>query len=192
MLGKEVDGFVACDKFQPTVLEGQICYSLDLGKAGNGKSKAGKNNGLQLVLDSNIPGNEDINVASIYLDTLSPFTYYRNGSYAMSSLKKMTGTKGFLGMHDADKKCQVETFDECNTRKYFEKVRSECLCTLWALDNRGVVGISHFQTCPRISPSAPRPPHPALIQFQKPVMIARSPALDSMLMSHSLWKTILT
>ena len=42
MLGKEVDGFVACDKFQPTVLEGQMCYSLDLGNVGVGKSKTGK------------------------------------------------------------------------------------------------------------------------------------------------------
>ena len=43
MLGKEVDGFVACDKFQPTVLEGQMCYSLDLAKVDKvNTSKTGK------------------------------------------------------------------------------------------------------------------------------------------------------
>ena len=55
MLGKEVDGFVACDQFQPTVLEGQICYSLNLNKVHKvNSSKTGKQNGLVLVLDSRI------------------------------------------------------------------------------------------------------------------------------------------
>ena len=139
LLGKEVDGFVACDQFQPTVLEGQICYSLDLTKFGVGKSKAGKMYGFELVLDSNTPGK----VARIYLDTLSPFTNYRNGSYSLNSLKKMTGTNGFLAMPDAEKKCQVETLDECNTQKLFEKVRSECHCRFWALDTRREVGSLH-------------------------------------------------
>ena len=136
LLGKEVDGFVACDQFQPTVLEGQRCYSLNLSKVGVSKSKAGKMNGLELVLDSNTPGK----VARIYLVTLSPFTDYRNGSYAMTSLKKMTGTKSFLGLLDAEKRCQVETSGECNTQKYFQAIRSKCHCRLWALDSNREVG----------------------------------------------------
>ena len=136
LLGKEVDGFVACDQFQPTVLEGHICYSIDLTKVGVGKSKAGKMNGLELVLDSNTPGK----VASIYLDTLSPFTNSRNGSYSMNSLKKMAGTNGFLAMPDAEKKCQIEPSDECNSQKFFEKVQTECHCRLWALDTNREVG----------------------------------------------------
>ena len=136
MLGKEMEGFVACDKFQPTVLEGQRCYSLDLAKVGVGKSKAGKMKGLELVLDSNTPGNEDGNVARIYLGILSPFTDYRNGSYAMSALKKMTGTDGFLGLPDSAKKCQLETFEECNSRKYVEKISTSCHCTPWALQEK--------------------------------------------------------
>ena len=83
---------------------------------------------------------QDTNLARIYLHTLSPFTDYRNGSYAMSALKKMTGTKGFLGLPDAEKRCQEETLDECNSQKYFDKVRTECHCTLWALDNKREVG----------------------------------------------------
>ena len=140
LLGKEVDGFVACDQFQPTVLEGQRCYSLDLSKVGVGKSRAGKKNGLELVLDSNTPGNEEGVIARIHLGTLSPFTDYRNGSYAMSALKKMTGTKGFLGLPDAQKRCQIEPSDACNTQKFLEKVQTECHCRLWALDTRREVG----------------------------------------------------
>ena len=137
MLGKEVDGFVACDQFQPTVLEGQMCYSLDLSKTGmNESSKAGKNNGLELVLDPNIPGDGGQSAARIFLHTLFPFTDYRNGSYAMSSLKKMTATKGFLGMSETNKKCQVENFEDCKTMKYLEKIQKECHCIQWALHDK--------------------------------------------------------
>ena len=141
LLGKEVDGFVACDQFQPTVLEGQMCYSLDLSKVHEvNSSKTGKQNGLVLVLDPNTPENEEENVARIHLHTLSPFTDSRNGSYAMSALRKMTGTEGFLGLPDAQKRCQIETSDECNTQKFLEKVQAECHCRLWALDTNREVG----------------------------------------------------
>ena len=134
MLGKEMEGFDACDKFQPTVLEGQMCYSL----LGAGRAKAGKENGLLLVLDSNrvAVGEKDTNLARIYLHTLSPFTDYRNGSYAMSALKKMTGTDGFLGLPDSAKKCQLETFEECNSRKYVDRIGTSCHCTPWALQDK--------------------------------------------------------
>ena len=186
LLGKEVDGFVTCNQFQPTVLEGQICYSLNLSKVHKvNSSKTGKQNGLVLVLDPNTPGNEDENVARIDLGILSPLTDYTNGSYAMSALKKMTGTEGFLGLPDADKRCQTETSDEYNTQRFLEKVQAECHCTLWALDTKKEVGSpTSCITCPRISPTAPRPPHPALTPFLSPVVTAGSPALDSMLMSQ--------
>ena len=141
-MGKEVDGFVACIKFQPTVLEGQMCYSMDLSKTGI-SSKAGKSNGLMLVLDSNSPWDGAMNIARIFLNTLFPFTDYRNGSYAMSSLKKMTATKAFLGMSVSDKKCQVETLEECKTRKFLEKIQKECRCTQWALQDKKEVRKSY-------------------------------------------------
>ena len=88
------------------------------------------------MLDSNTPGNEEENVARIHLHTLSPFTDYRNGSYAMSALKKMTGTDGFLGLPDSAKKCQLETFEECNSRKYVDRIGTSCHCTPWALQDK--------------------------------------------------------
>ena len=86
MLGKEMEGFVACDKFQPREIEGQICYSVDLSKVDNmNKSGTGKSSSLLIILDSNT--NERHSLARVILQTLSPFTDYRNGSYAMSALK---------------------------------------------------------------------------------------------------------
>ena len=131
MMGRELEGFVACDKFQPTVLEGQMCYSLDLKDMK--KSAPGKSNGLSMILDANTIGNEEENVAKIYIHTLSPFSEYKNGSYGLFSLTKITGTSGFLSIPDADKKCQVEAFEECNTRRYLQRVHIKCKCAPWAL-----------------------------------------------------------
>ena len=134
----EVEGFVACDKFQPTVLEGQMCYSMDLSKMGN--SLAGKENGLTLVLDPKTfkknESTKEVLLSRIYLHTLSSFTDFKSGtnSYALSSLKKITGASGFLNLPTATKECQDETFESCNTRRYLEKVRLECRCLLWSLD----------------------------------------------------------
>ena len=136
MLGKEVEGFVACDKFQPTVLEGQMCYSLDLSKVENVKrTKNGKKNSLTLVLDLNIDFEQSQELAMFYVHTLSPFIGYRNSSYAISFLKKMTGTKSFLSTPDNVKKCQLGSMEDCNTRKYLGMVQHDHQCILWALDN---------------------------------------------------------
>ena len=40
-----------CNKFEPTVLEGQLCYSLDLAETVKKSTKAGKSNGLFIMLD---------------------------------------------------------------------------------------------------------------------------------------------
>ena len=44
--------FTVCSKFQPTVLEGQLCYSLEISKLETNKSKAGRTSfGLLFLLD---------------------------------------------------------------------------------------------------------------------------------------------
>ena len=100
------------------MLEGQLCYSLNLTKIQKEKSSKGKRAGLVLVLDQGIQNDEhlqtkrfmdyptipldleasevDGGTARIYLNTLSSFTDYRAGSYGMHALKKMTGTQSFL------------------------------------------------------------------------------------------------
>ena len=42
-----------CDKFEPIVLEGQLCVSLDLSQSGGKPTKSGKTKGLFLLLDPN-------------------------------------------------------------------------------------------------------------------------------------------
>ena len=163
--------FIACDKFRPTVLEGQLCYSLDPALL-NKKTKAGIEAGLLLVLDSgkseaslntrlnldqtmkirniNIkPLIEDGSTARIYLNTLARFTTTRNGSFAMSALKSMTGSQNFMNLPDDTKKCQVESYESCNVKGYLEAVKEQCGCVPWALSSAltGKVRLSVVKAC---------------------------------------------
>ena len=48
-----MDNLTVCDKFRPTILEGQLCYTLDSGLLKGNTSKLGKSDGLLLLLDPN-------------------------------------------------------------------------------------------------------------------------------------------
>ena len=148
--------FAFCSKFRPTVLEGQMCYSLELHSLKKPVSKAGLKHGLLLILDhgqvkeTHFEEAEDLDQktvslnleavsaesssAQIYINSLHSFTDYRAGGYAMSSLKQMTGTDSFLNLPAGDKKCQLETFEECQTQKYLQEVEQQCGCIPWPLD----------------------------------------------------------
>ena len=128
MLGKVKEGlnFTACSQFRPTVLEGQLCYYLNLTSIERGKTETGKEAGLVIIIDIGIQnsydtqsrdskeGNQntlalvssgvDATSARIYLNTLSSYSDYRAGSYALTALKKMTGTESFLKQTDNKKK----------------------------------------------------------------------------------------
>ena len=159
MLGKTRPdfSFPFCSKFKPTVLEGQLCYALDLNLE-NTKSKNGLKNGLILILDPGLvketkdkhanhdhnsmvlslnlePGNEEKSSVKIYLNTLASFTDFRSGSYAMSDIKRMKGTDSFLELPLKDKNCQIETFEACQTKRYLEEVQQQCGCVPWALSS---------------------------------------------------------
>jgi hypothetical protein len=119
------------------------------------KTKEGLKNGLLLVLDLKKKDNSHVTerhadnfrsfnlepeskqntAAKIYLNTLASFTSFRSGRYAMSVLKKMTGTNNFLGLPVGQKKCQIETFEACWTKMYAESVQSQCGCVPWALSS---------------------------------------------------------
>ena len=147
--------FPVCSQFHPTVLEGQLCSSINITSLTKNKTKEGLKNGLFLVLDlgnqdkSQVTKNLGYNLrsynfepeskqsisAKIYLNTLASFTSFRSGSYAMSVLKKMTGTDNFIGLPVGQKKCQIETFEACWTKMYIESVQSQCGCVPWALSS---------------------------------------------------------
>ena len=152
MLGQdrpELDNLTICDKFKPTILEGQLCYSFDMAKLGEKPTKSGKANGLFLLLD---PNPYQLNAMEknakgsrkgeqsfkVFIHTLAQFSILGPGSYGMSTLKKMTGTGSFEQLPDHQKKCLVHNREECQAEKYLEQVQKECNCTPWALQaNQG-------------------------------------------------------
>ena len=167
--------FPVCDQFQPTLLEGQRCYVLDLNSVSNKESKSGLKNGLFLLLD---PGRSDFKLepkaiapekflsmnldpltkkasyrssARVYLNTLASFTDFRKGKYAMSSLKQMAGTGSFLDLPEEKKDCQVQSFEMCHANRYVKEVQKSCGCVPWALSsfNNEVIKIwCHYKCCP--------------------------------------------
>ena len=148
--------FPVCDKFRPTILDGQLCYTLNMDLvAPDTKTRPGKQHGIMIFIDSdngrlennlnlNIKSpekglirlgmeQEDENSARIYISTLTGFTDYRDGSYALSALKMMEGTRGFLEQSDDIKQCQMEVFEVCQAKRYLEIVERECGCVPWTL-----------------------------------------------------------
>ena len=158
-LGRSIGGldFPICDKFKPTVLDGQVCYVLDLKEAVpslQGETEKGKEKGLLLALNMNIATKEDISIsgrelldkdvlesevleyadtATLHISTLDRFWDTKPGSYAMTSLKKMTGTSSFLDLPENIKDCQIEDQERCYSRKYIEELQNQCNCLPWAL-----------------------------------------------------------
>ena len=133
-----------CDKFHSTILEGQLCFTLDIDELKKYPPKSGLSNGLLLLLDPNpyqlIGKDMKFNGSAVgsqnfkvFIKTLAQYTSYGPGSYAMDTLKKMAGTKSFKQLPNHQKRCMVHDREECQTQKYLEKVHKECECTLWAL-----------------------------------------------------------
>ena len=144
--------FTACSQFQLTILKGQRCYSLNLTAIDTGKTITGKGTGLVIMIDLGVENTDktqtedsndnpfalassgvDVSTARIYLNTLSTFTANCAGSYALTSLKKMTGTESFLKQTDEEKKCRIETIEDCQARSYIDRVQEKCGCVPWAL-----------------------------------------------------------
>ena len=148
-----------CSLFQPTLLDGQLCYKLQV----NSSSAAGKKNQLMLLLDYNedrsisapnakeVPSllgwlatslHPEINTlnldgavntqkkeAKVHIDTLSSFNGFGSGTYKISDVKKMTTTEDFMNMPLEDRKCEVKPYEECQNQKLLE----ECNCDHLAL-----------------------------------------------------------
>ena len=145
----EMDNMTICDKFQPTVHEGQLCYSIDIAKFKVYPSKSGKSFGLFLLLDpkpydlkqrDESVGNsimEDQHF-KVYIHTLAQYTTYGPGSSVMSTLKKMTGTTNFKKLPDHQRKCLDHDREKCQTQNYLQQVLNKCKCVPWALQTEQV------------------------------------------------------
>ena len=172
LLGQTRQGlpFPVCSQFKPTVLEGQLCYSLNLSKIASDKTAAGLDNGILIILDLGTsdkeenrlneretlgdekfislkmdPFNPSETTAQIYLNTLSSISDYRAGSYALTSLKKMTGTESFLKQSDDNKKCRTQSKEDCQTARYIDIVQKNCGCVPWSLRSALTIKVGLFQ-----------------------------------------------
>ena len=138
----ELNNITVCDKFEPTILEGQLCYSLDIAKLVKKSTRAGKNNGFWILVDPtpfvlNVSEesrlNDQTHKFKVYVHTLAPYTAFGPGEHAMSALKRMKGTKSFKQLPDNQKDCQVHSREECETKKFLDQVLSNCNCVPWAM-----------------------------------------------------------
>ena len=60
---------------------------------------------------------------------LDPVRFFGEGQYNLHSLKEIIVTDSFFGLKKDARNCQnIETFDDCITRKYIEKMKQECGC----------------------------------------------------------------
>ena len=147
--------FPLCSSFIPTILEGQLCYNLRLNMtSGQGKknelmlildynqdrSLQTSFNGSEDVTSSTDTLNFDTAVESIQgvsakvqINTLSPYVGYLSGNtsgggkYMMTDVKRMSAKEDFLKMSLEDRKCEVELYEDCRTRRLLE----ECSCVPW-------------------------------------------------------------
>ena len=105
----ELGDLTVCDKFEPTILEGQLCYSLGISKLGEKTTKSGQANGLLLLLDPN------------------PYRLNKKNPVGF-------GTKSFEQLPTNQRNCLVHNREECQTRKYLDQVQNECKCSPWPLE----------------------------------------------------------
>ena len=144
-----------CDKFLPIILEGKLCFSLNLDQLETSATSEKQTHGLTMLLDIGMDTAdkmEDINVGDtieslslktnskktggsprIYIDTLATFSDFREGKYSLHAVKKMTGTENFMKLPDNVKDCSVEPFEQCRIEKYMNTIEEKCNCIPWTL-----------------------------------------------------------
>ena len=72
--------------------------------------------------------------AKIHINTLSPYVGFGGGRYLMTAVKRMTVKADFLKMPSKDRNCEVESYEDCKTKKLLEL----CNCVLWEVSDEQV------------------------------------------------------
>ena len=70
---------------------------------------------------------DKINFAKVHINILSPFESFGEGAYFITDVKRMRSKEDFLNMPLKDRKCNVELYEDCRTRRLLE----ECNCVPW-------------------------------------------------------------
>ena len=67
---------------------------------------------------------------------LAPLRLYGGGTYTLSDVKEIDGTKEFIKLAEKAGQCQnKETKENCQTRKYLTQGMETCSCTPYKLRN---------------------------------------------------------
>lgn len=154
VLSQDIEGekFPLCNKFTPIMLDGQLCYQLNVSEHTAMKTSSGRKKGLTIILDNNfersvgVPYTQPkesmdefdsslqkqqgvVALSKIYIHTLAGYSGHGPGSHVMTSIKSMTGTHSFLSMSQ-DKRggCQLEEREACITHAYLEDRMEQCGC----------------------------------------------------------------
>ena len=128
-----------CSSFNPTILEGQLCYKLTL----NQTSGQGGTHQLMLLIDYN----EDRSIhaslhteekleasttemklgtaykalrgieAKVQIDTLTPHIGFGGGKYKMTGVKRMSAKSDFLKMDSKIRGREVDLYEDCKVCK---------------------------------------------------------------------------
>jgi hypothetical protein len=207
--GEYVDGFdiPVCSKFQQTLLDGQLCYSLNVNSVVSTKEKTtqpGKKEGIFFVIDTledegafrnknkdlrrylHPESSDDRKTLSIHVNTLSRYSTSMPGRHVLTVLKKIVGTDSFLALPDEIKGCQIEPEDECKRRR----TEMQCGCVPWALNSSMTDQVSRKGNCnvshvPRPQATAAQTKPPATPTLRRTPSAAKSLALGSMRMHPS-------
>ena len=169
--------FALCSSFLPTMLEGQLCYKLNLNMT---RSEEGKDNQLLLVLDNNedrslqtsssqveeklakddlsgltmnlgIPNKRAGIAVKTKIGILSQNNHFGDGKCKMTVVKRMSAKADFLKMPLGDRKCTDELYEDCRTRKLLKK----CNCVPWEVPGYQVA--KHKYKYLILTPSCGRP-----------------------------------
>ena len=62
--------------------------------------------------------------AKVHINILSSYIGFGGGSYKMTVVKRMTAKEDFLKMPLQDRSCEVESYEDCRSKKLLE----ECKC----------------------------------------------------------------
>ena len=157
-LGRRQENFTypVCTAFEPTILDGQLCYKIDVNKVMEDvKNGVGHEAGLMFVIDLNeeralaletkktfvdiqeceekthLPSRpKEVDNIKVHIDTLEPFSVFDSGIFIMTSVKEMKGTTNFLEMADDVRKCGLEDYvQDCKNRNDLVNKLLSCNCT---------------------------------------------------------------
>ena len=118
-----------------TVQRNGLLIFIDNGRTGQAEQPQKKTIVKEFTsLDTENIGDQT-NSARIYINTLSSINDFRAGSYALTDLKKMSGTKSFLDLPLAKKQCHIGPVEDCQTQKYAVEVQMKCGCVPWVLSS---------------------------------------------------------